>query len=119
MPHTPQVVHKKILGDKGEKLAEAYLKKQGYKILKRNYRTPLGEADLVVQKGEEIVFVEVKTRTSDDYGTPAASVTKTKQAHYKKIAAYYISGRKEEVAVRFDVVEVWADGKIEHMESAF
>ena len=119
MSHSPQDVYKKILGKKGEKLAEKHLKKQGYTVLARNYTTPFGEADLLVKKGDEVVFVEVKTRSGDDYGTPAESVTKTKQAHYKKIAAYYISGQKEEVAVRFDVVEVWADGRIEHIENAF
>ena len=79
MPHTPQDVYKKILGKKGEKLAENYLKKQGYLLIKRNYTTPFGEADLLMQKGENIVFVEVKTRTADGYGTPAESVTKQKR----------------------------------------
>ncbi|MBQ9117601.1 MAG: YraN family protein [Clostridia bacterium] len=119
MPHSPQDVHKKVLGKKGETLAEKYLKKQGYKILFKNYKTPLGEADIVAEKEEYVVFVEVKTRTGDGYGTPAESVTKAKQARYKKIAAYYVSALKEDVCVRFDVVEVFADGKIEHLENAF
>ena len=119
MPHSSQDVYKKLLGKKGEKQAEKHLKKLGYTLLYRNYKTPFGEADLVVKKGEEIVFVEVKTRTDDSYGAPAESVTRAKIAHYKKIAAYYISGLKEEVAVRFDVVEVYADGKITHIENAF
>ena len=119
MPHSPQDLHKKLLGKKGEKLAEKYLKGLGYALLFRNYRTPFGEADLVVKKREEVVFVEVKTRTDDGYGTPAESVTRTKIAHYQKIAAYYLSGQKEEIAVRFDVVEVYADGQISHIENAF
>ena len=119
MPHSPQDVYKKILGKKGERLAEKYLKQVGYTLIKRNYKTPLGEADLLMQKGEDVVFVEVKTRTADGYGTPAESVTKEKRQKYKKIAAYYVSGRNEEVSVRFDVVEVWADGRIQHIEDAF
>ncbi len=119
MSHSSQDVYKKLLGKRGEIAAEKYLKARGYTLLFRNYRTPFGEADLVVEKEEEVVFVEVKTRTGDGYGTPAESVTKTKIAHYQKIAAYYLSGRKEEVAVRFDVVEVYADGRISHIENAF
>ena len=62
MPHSPQDVHKKVLGKKGEKLVAEYLKKQGCKIVKKNYRTPFGEADIIVQDGDELAFVEVKTR---------------------------------------------------------
>ena len=119
MPHSSQDVHKKVLGKRGEALAEKYLKSQGFTLIQRNYRTPFGEADLLMKKGEDIVFVEVKTRTDDGYGTPAEAVTRTKIAHYKKIAAYYLSGKREEIAVRFDVVEVLADGAINHIENAF
>lgn len=119
MSHSPQDLYKKVLGKKGEKLAEKYLKRQGYDLIKRNYTTPFGEADLLMQKGEERVFVEVKTRTDDGYGTPAESVTARKRETYRKIAAYYMSGLGEEVAVRFDVVEVWADGTVSHLEGAF
>ena len=59
MPHSPQDVHKKVLGKKGEKLVEKYLIAKGYKLLKRNFRTPFGEADLIMQEGDETVFVEV------------------------------------------------------------
>ena len=119
MSHSPQDVYKKILGKKGERLAESYLKKQGYALLQRNYTTPFGEADLLMQKGEYTVFVEVKTRTADGYGSPAESVTREKRRKYEKIATYFMSGKGEELSVRFDVVEVWADGKIELIENAF
>ena len=62
MPDSPQDLHKKVLGKKGEKLALQYLKKQGYKLLKTNYRTPFGEADIVMHEGDETVFIEVNTR---------------------------------------------------------
>ena len=85
MPNSPQDLHKKFLGKKGEKLVVEYLKKHGYKILKTNYRTPFGEADIIAEDGDEIVFVEVKTRTSDRYGTPAESVVKKKrEERYEK-----------------------------------
>ena len=119
MSDSPQDLHKKVLGRKGEKLVEAYLKKQGCKILKRNYRTPFGEADLIVEDGDEIAFVEVKTRTSERYGTPAEAVGKEKQSRYKKIAQFYWISYGEEPNARFDVAEVFADGKIEYIKYAF
>ena len=119
MSHSPQDVHKKVLGKKGERLVAEYLKKQGCKILKKNFVTPFGEADLIVQDGEEIAFVEVKTRTSDYYGLPKESVTKDKQRRYLLIAKFYWINVGEEPNARFDVAEVWADGKIEYIKNAF
>ncbi len=119
MPHSPQDVYKKVLGSKGEKLVFKYLKKQGCKLIKRNYRTPFGEADLIVQEGEELVFVEVKTRTSDSFGLPSEAVTKEKQRRYYKIAQYYGLTHGEEPNARFDVAEVYADGRIEYIKNAF
>lgn len=119
MPHSPQDLHKKILGRKGEKQAEKYLKKLGCKILERNYRTPFGEADLIVQDKDEIVFVEVKTRSTDEYGEPREAVGKEKQKRYYKIAEFYWLQTGEEPNARFDVVEVWSSGKIELFKNAF
>lgn len=119
MPDSPQDLHKKILGKKGEKLALQYLKKQGYKLLKQNYRTPFGEADIIMQDGEETVFVEVKTRTGDDYGAPREAVGSVKQQRYYKIAECYWLKTRVEPNARFDVVEVYADGRIEHFKHAF
>ena len=79
MSNSPQDVHKKVLGKRGEKLVCEYLEKQGCKILKKNYRTPFGEADIVLLDGDEVAFVEVKTRTSDKYGTPAEAVVRKKR----------------------------------------
>lgn len=109
MPDSPQDVHKKALGKRGEKLVEEYLKKLGYKILKRNYRTPFGEADLIVEDGDEIAFVEVKTR----------AVTPQKQERYRKIAQYYWMRTREEPNARFDVAEVFPDGRIEYYKYAY
>lgn len=119
MPDSPQDVHKKVLGKKSEKLVANYLKKQRLKILKTNYRTPFGEADLIVQDGEETVFVEVKARTSDAYGAPREAVHTAKQQRYYKIAKYYWLATGEEPNARFDVAEVSADGEITYYKNAF
>ncbi len=119
MSHSPQDLHKKLLGKKGEELVAKYLKKRGYKLLKRNYRTPFGEADIVAEDGEEIAFIEVKTRTTENYGTPAEAVGAEKRRRYQKIAQCYWKERGEEPNARFDVAEVYADGRIEYYENAF
>ena len=119
MPDSPQDVHKKLLGRKGEKLAVAYVKKQGMRVLKTNYRTPFGEADIIAQDNDEIAFIEVKTRTGDGYGTPAEAIVKEKQRRYYKIAQYYWLQTGEEPNARFDAAEVYADGRIEYIKNAF
>ena len=119
MQNSPKDLHKKILGKKGEKLVADYLKKQGCKILAKNYKTPFGEADLIVSDGDEIAFVEVKTRTSNKYGAPKEAVGKDKQRRYKKIAQMYWLKTGEEPNARFDVAEVFADGSIEYYKYAF
>ena len=119
MPHTPQDVHKKLLGKSGEAQAVAYLKKKGYKIVKQNYSTPFGEADIVAKYKDELVFVEVKTRASLAFGSPKEAVTRQKQARYYKIAQYYGLQSGEEPNARFDVIEVFEDGEIVHIENAF
>ncbi len=119
MPHSPQDVYKKVLGKKGEKLVASYLKKQGYKLLARNYVTPFGEADIIAEDGDEIAFIEVKTRTTDNYGSPSEAVGKDKRRRYKKIAACYWKQTGEEPNARFDVAEVYADGRIEYIKNAF
>ncbi|MBQ8319833.1 MAG: YraN family protein [Clostridia bacterium] len=119
MSHSPQDLHKKILGRKGERLVEAYIKKQGMKILKKNYRTPFGEADLIAKDGDEIAFIEVKTRSNEAYGAPKEAVGTAKQERYQKMALYYWSQTRTEPNARFDVAEVFADGRIEYIKNAF
>lgn len=118
MRDTPQDVHKKVLGRKGEKLAAGYLKRRGYKILKRNYRTPFGEADIVAQDGETVVFCEVKARLSDAFGTPAEAVERHKRKRYTDIARYFLMRAGENVPVRFDVIEVEGE-EVNHIPAAF
>jgi putative endonuclease len=98
---------RRTLGDRGEDLAAASLKKQGYKILARNYITPLGEIDLVARQGKTVVFVEVKTRTGHGYGSPQEAVHPAKQARLRRLAEYYLKQQRLQSApVRFDVVGI-------------
>ena len=117
MRNSPQDVHKKSLGRAGERRAAEYLKSLGYKILKTNYRTPFGEADIVARDGDTVVFCEVKTRRSDAFGTPSEAVDRRKQKRYTDIARAFLM-RAGDVAVRFDVLEV-TDRGINHIQSAF
>lgn len=119
MPYSSQDVHKKVLGRNGEKIVESYIKKQGMTVLKRNYKTKLGEADLIAADGDEIAFIEVKTRTSDAYGTPREAVDTRKQERYYRIAKAYWMKTGEEPNARFDVAEVYEDGRIEYYKNAF
>ena len=111
------------LGDVGEDLAAAALKKQGYKILARNYVTPLGEIDLIAQKGRTVVVVEVKTRKSLRFGSPQESVSLTKQKRLRRLADYYLKDKRlTGVPVRFDVVAVTLAGdepQVEIIPNAF
>ena len=118
MQNSPQDFRRKILGRKGEDAACNYLKKHGYKILKRNYTTPFGEADIVAQKGDVYCFVEVKARESDAFGLPTEAVNREKQRRYRMIAGYFCSCLREEVPVRFDVAAIY-EGGLEYYENAF
>ena len=118
MPRSPQDVHKKLLGAHGERLVAAYLKKQKIKILERNFRTPFGEADIIALDGDEVVFVEVKTREGNSFGAPKDAVTEKKQETYRKIALFYGLNHGGEPNARFDVAEV--EGKsVNYIKNAF
>lgn len=100
-------------GNYGEDLACEYLKKKGYAIIERNYRIRGGEIDIVVRDGETLVFVEVKTRYSRDFGPPAESMTFWKIRALLKTAKFYVQkvnwGDKE---YRLDFVGVdFADSR--------
>ncbi len=95
------------LGERGERLALKFLKKQGYKILHTNYRCPLGEIDIVASCACTLVFLEVKTRSSDDFGPPQSAVTAAKQKQLARLASFYLKryGISKQDC-RFDVVAV-------------
>ena len=117
MRNSSQDVHKKGLGRRGEKRAVDYLRGCGYSILKTNYKTPFGEADIVALDGETFVFCEVKTRQSERFGSAAEAVDWRKQRRYIDIARFFMM-RAGERAVRFDVLEVY-DESVRHIVAAF
>lgn len=80
----------KQVGDSGEELACEFLKKQGYKILERNFRIRGGEIDIVAMDKNYLVFVEVKTRYSYEFGLPSESMTPWKIKHLLKTAKFYL-----------------------------
>ena len=99
------------LGAEGERAAKAYLQPKGFRMLHENYSTPLGEIDLIAKESGVVVFVEVKARTSGEFGPPQASVTLAKQRQIVKVARLYLQReRLAEVACRFDVVAVMFAG---------
>ena len=107
--------HRRHLGTKGERAAESLLRRQRYRILERNYRCRLGEADLIALQGDTVVFIEVKTRISGRFGPPELSVTPRKQRRYLRVATHYLQSRRTpDAPVRFDVVSILMtdDGRI-------
>jgi len=113
---------KKLLGREGEDLAARFLTKKGYRILERNYRTRSGEIDLVALHDGAVVFVEVKTRTSDAFGAPELAVNPRKQQRMVKAALGYLKYKKlHQVPCRFDVVAITtaAEQEVEHIQNAF
>ena len=111
-------------GEKGERLAVRFLRRRGYRIVERNYRCRRGEIDLVALDGDEVVFVEVKTRSGTAFGSPAEAVTRTKRRRLAHAARDYCNRRHlAEPCCRCDVVAILlpAGGKpeIELFRDAF
>lgn len=100
-------LNNKAKGDLGEKIAEEYLKKYGYIILEKNFRTKIGEIDIIAKDGEYIVFVEVKTRHDNIYGTPGEAVNSSKQHKIIRTTQLYIMKKNlYKYDLRFDVIEI-------------
>ena len=101
------------LGDRGEIVACDFLLKNGYEILEKNYHCKLGEIDVITKRRGRIAFVEVKTRTSMQFGHPQEAVGLKKQEKLTKLAEWYLKEKKlTGFPAAFDVVAVlWANGK--------
>lgn len=102
-------MNRKEFGNEGERVAEAYLKANGFKIVERNFRCRIGEIDIIARKGGDLYFVEVKARRGDRYGDPLESITLGKQRQLIKIAKYFVMEQKAEaryhlstLGIRFD-----------------
>lgn len=113
----------KALGRDGESLAASYLRNLGYKILEKNYRCRLGEADLIVEKAKTVTFVEVKTRRSVEAVSPRELVTLPKQRHISKVAQHYLAAhRLQDANADFAVLTIDFSGtapRFEWIEQAF
>lgn len=95
-------------GKLGEDLACTYLKNNGYRIIERNFEAKQGEIDIIAVDKEELVFIEVKTRTNTCYGKPVEAVNNKKQKHLIKTVEYYLYSRNlENEFVRIDVIEIY------------
>jgi len=110
-------------GERGENLAVWYLKQNGYKIIEQNYRSRMGEIDIIAKDGKTIVFVEVKSRRSIRYGSPKWAVTPKKQRKISMVALHYLKATQQtDTKARFDVVAITSnqdEPQIEIVENAF
>ncbi|MFA6350465.1 MAG: YraN family protein [Candidatus Omnitrophota bacterium] len=99
--------HNIDLGKAGEELAGEFLKKLGYRILFKNYRSPQGEIDIVARDKDTVCFIEVKTRTNKEFGFPQESVTRQKQKKLELLATAFLKEKNLlDKRARFDVVSV-------------
>jgi putative endonuclease len=114
---------RQVLGAEGEAIAAAWYEVRGYEILHRNWRRREGEVDLIVRAGRTVVFCEVKTRTTDRFGTGAEAVVVPKQRRLHRLASRWLSeltpaSGRDLVEFRFDVVSI-TGGQVEVIEGAF
>ena len=115
---TPQ----QLIGNKGEDIATNYLIENGYVIKDRNWRFSRAEVDIIAEKSDVLVFVEVKTKTYDYYGRPEESIDSHKERMLYDAAAAYMVKKEYEWEFRFDIISVILRGNdfdLEHFEDAF
>jgi len=112
-------------GPFGEEYAAEYLKKNGFRILARNYHSRFGEIDIIAENGQYIVFAEVKTRKKDALVAPAEAVTSAKQKKIAKTALIYLQNNPTQLQPRFDVIGIVTAEQdhtvqsFDHIEDAF
>ena len=112
--------NKRQTGTAYEIKAEEYLIEKGYRILERNFQNRNGEIDIIAKDGEYFCFIEVKYRTTNEFGSPFEAVDVRKQKQIRKVAAYYLMKQKlnEWTPCRFDVIGFVGD-EMTHIENAF
>lgn len=104
---TPRLLTTTEIGNYGERVAGAFVRRHGYKVLTRNYKTTRGEIDLVCRHGDVLVFVEVKTRAEVDFVRPAEAIDARKEEALRHAARRYLKLLdREDITYRFDAVEV-------------
>ena len=100
----------KDIGDRGEDFAAFVLEHNGYSILERNFRSSFGEIDIIASREGVLHFIEVKTRTDDEYGRPAEAVTENKARIIRRVSECYLARRRVSwKRISFDVFEVMAN----------
>lgn len=117
-----QKVSTKITGDKGEEIACAYLNENGYSIVNRNWKNKHEEIDIIAEKDNTLIVVEVKTRIAPVLNSPESSVTSSKQKLLIKAADAYSQLSNKNYDIRFDIITVLISEnshKIEHIQDAF
>lgn len=106
-------------GQAGEEMAIKALKRKGYRIIERNYRTRLGEIDVIAQEGDCLVFVEVKKRNTGLFGEAVCSIDERKKRHLVNAALFYLKTHDGfGKSIRFDVIGIDAD-KVKLVKNAF
>ena len=108
-----------LAGGSAEERAAEFLQRQGYALVKRNYRTRLGEIDLIVSDGEGLVFVEVRMRNDAGFGNALESITPGKKRRIIAAAKHYLMELGHEPYCRFDVIAIDDGGKPEWHQGAF
>lgn len=109
----------KVIGNAGELEAFSYLKKNKYKVLTVNYKTIVGEIDIIAQEKDIIVFIEVKKRETYLFGRPSEAVGVSKQQKIRKTALYYLKQYKLlDKQCRFDIIEI-VGNNLNHIKDAF
>ena len=104
------------IGSCGEDVAIRYLEMRGYRVIAKNFKCRLGEIDIIAEKRDEIIFVEVKTRTNNKFGMPSEAVGKKKALRIRKAAAVYLlCNKRQNAKIRFDIFEIL----LNQMEGAF
>lgn len=118
-------LEKNIAGEQNENLAVKFLRRRGYMILARRFRTKLGEIDIIAKDNDALIFIEVRSRSYTDFGAPCESINRKKQMHIINSAFIYLAKyRLEDADIRFDVVAILKCAelgaiKIEHFKDAF
>jgi putative endonuclease len=114
-------MNRKQKGEQGEAMAAAHLQAQGYEILRRNYKPKGTEIDIIAQQSGTLVFVEVKSRETNEFGYPEEAVNTAKQERIKRAAEYFITEQDWRGEIRFDIIAItWSEPpELVHFQDAF
>lgn len=112
-------INRRSVGAQREQQAAEYLKAKGYEILAQNIYTPFGELDILAGQGDMLIFTEIKYRSGTQCGDPLEAVDRRKQRRICQSAMYYYAQHGYGKPCRFDVIAIYGDGRVVHIENAF